>query len=823
MNRINLNGVWCGTGSDRNGKPIEFTGRVPGCVHTDLIQCGMIEKDIYWRDNADKVQWIENCDWRYSREFVLDEIPEAPVLVFEGLDTYCRVYLNDEKLGDCENMFIPHEFDIRGKLRVGINEVTVEFDSPMRRATEFPQRQGAFTKERMNTRRMQCTYGWDWVSRFLTCGIYLPVYIKSVSEMCVDDVYVFTQWADAVSAQLVINASIANYSRGGMVEIRLKNPESEVIHKHNVYCREPEISHRIDVFSPQLWYPAGYGKQPMYTLEVSVGDILWSKKIGIRTVKVIQKPDTPGDRFFEICEELKKSPSSEHDFNEEHSGFVINVNDMSVFCQGANWVPCEPFPSEVTNEKITQLLELSVEAGVNTVRVWGGGLFESEHFYNECDRLGLLVMQDFMLACGTYPDHEEWFAKHIKDEATYIVKRLRNHPCLILWIGSNENSGDGCDTNPDYVGRRTAVELQKPIVAKFDALRMYMECSPYGGNHFSSKTCGTTHNTYFLGKMFRYMEDGDATDYRDWYKQFKARFIAEEPAFGAVSDVSLKRMMNECDLSSDEMWLYHSKGNPGLFKELYFIYRDFAKKLFGDFSTDTERRFKLKYLQYEIIRLGMEQARRGDGFCNGIIYWMLNDCWPAAAGWALLDYYTLPKASFYAFKKYCKKIIGSLDEKNGKIVPYICSTDTVDNEVNVNILIADKKTGEIVSECSIQTFVPAGGSVMLGEIAVDIKENFVILETECKDISSRTFYKDGNLGLKESNELLVVEQASDKITVKANGYIHSVEFEGMAVFEDNYFSLLPGEERSIAYRKHGEADSLVITVKAFTFNEINNR
>lgn len=824
MTKMDLTGKWQGMGTDEKGNAISFDGSVPGCVHTDLIKNDMLEKDMYFNDNAEKVQWIENRDWTYKKEFELNKIPENPVLVFEGLDTYCRVILNGILLGECENMFLPYEFDVSRALRCGTNELIVEFDSPVRRAEGFPKRGAAFAKDRLSTRRMQCTYGWDWVARFVTCGIFLPVYLKSGSEMKVKDAYIYTQWADKESAQLAVNAELENYSGGGMVEICLKSPDGDVIYTHREYCCEPEISRRIDVFSPQLWYPAGYGEQPLYTLQISVDEAVWSRKTGIRTVKVIQKPDMVGDKFYELCEEIKKFDSSENDLNKSFSGFLIKVNDVPVFCKGGNWVPCEPFPSEVTEEKITALLELSAQCGVNTVRVWGGGLFETEHFYNECDRLGFLVMQDFMLACGDYPDHEEWFIKHIKDEAVFAIKKLRNHPCLIIWIGSNENSGDGSYTDEYYMGRNAVVKVFRPLVAKYDPLRLYMECSPFGGSMFCSKTCGTTHNSYFLGHAFEYMNNSDASDYREWYKQFGARFIVEEPTFGAVSDISLKRMMPEEELCSDDMWLYHSKGNPALSKELYHIYRDFARKLFGDFENDTDRRFKLKYLQYEFIRLGMEQVRRSDGFCTGIIYWMLNDCWPAAAGWALLDYYALPKASYYAFKKYSNTVIGSVDkDNNGICVPYVCSIDTDDCTANVRALKINKKTGEVISQKDAVVFVPAGRSVAVNELQFEGDGELFVLETEHNEKCDRTFYKSGILKLKESNALSVLKQTGNTIVLKANSYIHAVEMEGAAIFDDNYFSMLTGEERTVNYRSvdgNKLCDDLI--VRAFTLYETEN-
>ena len=297
------------------------------------------------------------------------------------------------------------------------------------------------------------------------------------------------------------------------------------------------------------------------------------------------------------------------------------------------------------------------------IRIWGGGAFESKHFYDECSRLGITVTQDFLMACGSYPEDEDWFIEELKKEAKYAARLMRNQPCLMWWSGDNENAVNGCDTDENYQGRRSAYEGIAPILYNEDPMRRFLPSSPFGGKKYASNTVGTTHNTQYLGEMFGYFLQDDCSDYKEFFKKFRARFIAEEPQMGAISLPSLKKIMgDEYIYEGDEMWLYHTKTNPCLPHELYEYIVGFARAVLGDFKDGKDRVFKFRYIQYEWIRVVMEQMRREKGFCSGIVYWMLNDCWPAASGWSLIDFYNLPKDAYYSFKRCAKPVVSSIDK-----------------------------------------------------------------------------------------------------------------------------------------------------------------
>ena len=384
MNKISLNGKWQGICfSENNTEEFTFEGTVPGCVHTDLKGIRLSD-DIYYRDNAEGCQWIENRDFEYIRTFELQEIPADARLVFEGLDTYTDIYLNSVHIGSTENMFIPHSFNVSEVLKTGENILKVHFYSPIKRTEGLPRLGGAFTCERMHTRRIQCTYGWDWVGRFVTSGIWRDVYITGNNGFDVNNVYIYTDHIGDGYAGIVVEAEFVNYENGGYADVEILSPDKKTVWSNRYFRKEAFLKEYIDIPSPKLWYPAGYGAQPLYTLRICNKEF----SFGIRKVKILELPDEKGSPYYNKCLEIKDSVSGrEYDRNESFSGFRLLINDVPVMCKGANWVPSEPLPCAETDEKITSLLSLAVTANLNMLRVWGGGIFEKQHFYNECDRL----------------------------------------------------------------------------------------------------------------------------------------------------------------------------------------------------------------------------------------------------------------------------------------------------------------------------------------------------------------------------------------------------------------------------------------------------
>lgn len=805
--KIDLNGIWSAIGKNEKNEDICFTGRVPGCVHTDLIQNGIIDYDIFWRDNYEKCQWIEKESFTYSKVFVIKEIPPGAKLTFEGLDTYCDIHLNGHPIGHCENMFISHTFPVDNLLNIGQNLLEVTFYSPVF-TKNLPKRKGAFTTERLYTRRMQCTYGWDWVARFVTMGIFKDVYITYGNEVKVEDAYIYTAAVDSYGAQVVAEVNLENYQQGALVELVLTAPNGEIVYSNTRFCNERMLKEYMDVAQPQLWYPNGYGEQPLYYCCIKIdGKEAYQETVGIRSSRICCLPDTVDSEKYHKCLELQKTVGgANYDHNRKFFGFELLINGVSIMCKGADWVPCEPFPSAENKEKITKILELAKAAHVNMIRVWGGGIFEQNHFYSECDRLGILVTQDFLMACGEYPEEDPAFLDALRAEAKCVALRLRNHPCLVWWTGDNENAVKGSDSQQAFPGRTAALQAIFPVLCQYDPHRRFLVSSPWGGDYYASKTAGTTHNTQFLGEFLPYI--AQIQDYKEYLKEFTARFIAEEPILGAVERKSLLRFMTEQDiLEGEEMWLSHTKTNPALSKELFDYSKEFAQVMLGDFSDGEDRLIKLQYMQYEWIRITLENARRNKGFCSGILYWMLNDCWPAASGWSIIDYYNCPKAAYYSLKRCAKQVLVSVDRDAEQLLVYVSndSLEAVHGEITIQVWNLETDTAKILVQEEITC--PAAKAIITHTFQVDVLGDKEILVCELAN-QDRGFYKKGNLAFTLADAPQVTAVTENTITLKAEKYTHIVQLEGNCEFEDNYFSMLPGEERMV--RCSGKTQDIVI-------------
>lgn len=815
MKKVYVEGQWYLHG-DQVGT-LEAT--VPGCVHTDLIKNGVLG-DLYWRDNSKTCQWIENCDFSYTCTFDAEEDEDA-TLVFEGLDTYCEIYLNGEHIGSADDMHIPHGFDVGGKLKRRDNELRVDFRSPIKEIADKPERKGAFTKERLWTRRMQCTYSWDWAERFVTCGIFRPVYICYGKDMHVDSAYIFTENIDKYSAQICVELELANYSEGGLLQIDVLSPDGDILYSEDVYSNSPLVVRRYDIVDPQLWYPLGYGEHPLYTLCVTVGDNVYTDTFGIRTLKILQIPDKEGSEYDKLCREMKKDVIGQMmDQNESFSGFQLVVNGIRILCMGGNWVPIDPFPSNATDERVENMVAMAAKMGVNMLRVWGGGTFETRAFFDACDREGILVSQDFLMACGEYPEEEDWFIDRLSREAEYATKLMRNHPCFAFWSGDNENGTRGSDAAETYRGRKVAYEASAPAVYKNDHTRQFLPSSPYGGSLYASRNRGTTHNTNYLGYTNTFVREQDGENYKEHLERFLARFVAEEPVFGAVSRRSLLRFMTVEDLNDpeQEMLHFHTKNDPGLMRPAFVTMSEFALKMMGEATDGEDRYFKYKYLQYEWTRVVSENMRRHIGFWNGLVFWMYNDNWPAAMGWAYVDFYGVPKAAFYSFRRCAKPVISSVTCVDGAYA--VTVSNVLDQAVSVEgrAYLCRKSEGmRVVGESSFSMSVGdyAAATTRL-DFEVD-EDHVVVCDITCDEGEDRSFYNHGRLAIKPCADSLRVVARDDKsITVAADSYVHIVELEGDCVFSDNYFSLMPGESKTVTWEAVVGARDNVVELNAYT-------
>lgn len=814
MRKIYLHNGW--TVKDKTiGKELQAT--VPGCLHTDLINAGIIN-DIFYRDNNNKYLYVENCSPVYTTHFDA-ELSENVQLRFDGIDTFAQIYLNGKHISEVHNMFIPHSFDVSDVLKERDNVLRVEFTSPIKAVEGMPESaEYAFTGDRINARRIQCTYLWDWVDRFVTMGIFRPVYLKYRDGIEIEDVYIRTDAVDSFGASLIAEYELSGIENPGIVNAEIIAPDGKVVYRDAFYADHALVVRKMDIRNPKLWYPTGYGEQPIYTLKASVGGSEYQTSFGIRTLRILNLQDEPGSEYFDKALAASKDtfPGQTRTRDENFFGFKLIINGKEIFCRGGNWVPCDPFASEESDEKLRSLVINAREMGANMLRVWGGGLFEKPSFFDECDRQGILICHDFLMACGVYPEKEKWFIDELLLESEYAVKLMRNHPCLTWFHGDNENAVDGSDLLPDYTGRSSAYDGIFPSIYKHSKGIPFLASSPWGGNTFSSITSGTSHNTNFIGNSFDYYYKNSCEDYKEYLAQFTSRFVSEEPTFGAICRESMLEFMTEDDLLGDDESIlkHHAKTNPGLPIHIYDTIRAMAEHVLGEFVDGEDRYFKMKYLQCEWVRVTEELVLRNLGYSNGIIYWMFNDCWPASIGWAFVDYYGRRKPSYYSFKRLSRKVVGSF-EVDGKQFT-VSNTSTESRSVKVIIRALDKANGYALLD-KVEKHVEIDGySTAKLNIDIPITENTLLVSDVISDgYTYRSYHKTGALHIGRSDKFKVSALTDNSVTIEALDYLQAVEIEGDYNLTDNYFTMLKGEKITVGLEKFSSSAN-GINVRSYT-------
>ncbi|MGB0851550.1 MAG: glycoside hydrolase family 2 protein, partial [Bacteroidia bacterium] len=425
---IELNGKWQ---FKKSGETVWADATVPGCNFTDLYNNGLIE-DPFYRINETKLQWIEHCDWEYRKAFTVQEEDlnsSEAILNFEGLDTYCDVFLNGELILKNRNMFTAANVRCIKNLQVGTNELFIKFRSPINEVMPIHEKKGFVypaendkSEERLSvyTRKAPYHYGWDWGPRFVTSGIWRDVNLEFVLKTRISDIQVHQCSIEEDKAQLIF-----------VVELETVEPFSGQL---TITCEEASDARKcvavsasegtkkfsvpLTIKNPKLWWPNGLGEAHLYDFKIlieSTDTCLFqaNQKVGLRTIEVVNEEDEIGESFY------------------------VKVNGHPVFMKGANYIPSDSFLTRVSSSKYKQIFEDAVSANMNMLRVWGGGIYENDEFYDLADEYGILIWQDFMFACSLYPADQE-FISNVKEEVSYNMKRLRNHPCLALWCGNNE-------------------------------------------------------------------------------------------------------------------------------------------------------------------------------------------------------------------------------------------------------------------------------------------------------------------------------------------------------------------------------------------------
>lgn len=841
--QICLNGEWKIKGTSMDGmKNLELAGLVPGHIHLDLLREGLI-KDYFWRDQAEDCQWVEDWEWFYEKEF---EIPADfdlswVEIEFEGLDTYAAISLNGEAVAKTCNMFVPHRIEVGDKLQIGKNTVTIKFSTVKKSTEGLPLEKylSAFTQDRVFTRRMQCTFSWDWVNRFVSYGIWRPVTLYAYRKAFIEDMFIYAKQLDESSAAINLEITCSKrISKPLAVKVEILDPGGKAVVRNHYTIYDSIGCFSINIKNPELWWPNGYGNQPLYICEALLvgeeGKELDTKRItfGIRTVHIEQLKDVPGSTEWEKTMEIRrKYPSYDKNGSEPGSSFTLIVNGERIFCKGGNWVPCDPFPSRIPEEHYDRLIKLARDGNMNMLRCWGGGIYEAEAFWNACDRYGIMVTQDFLMACAWYPEDDPAFMEQIYKEIFQAVKMLRNHTSLVWWSGDNENGMNGDFDDPCYNGRKIADTISGTLCSQLDPSRPFLPTSPYGGRPNTSMTAGNTHYTAFIMDELINIRDTDMKDFHKRIQDSICRFASETATLGAPPINSLLTFMTMQDIESKEgdIWHYHTKNNP-YFNDLtlYDSLKTASEKLFGKSEDTALKVMKMEYVQYEWVRYAVEAARMNKWYCSGLLFWMYNDCWPAS-GWSMVDYFGFPKAGYYAMRKASKPVIVMVENAENTYNIWVCSDNMrpVNGELNVYV---QHWEGEKRWNSKVSFYVYANISNLVMEInkyelnGILGRDNVLVCEIAGDFWQDRALYY---IEMPYKMELPPVklnvhkdgDNHSGSLTISTDYYARVVTLEGEFDFTDNYFDLLPGETKSIGYSTpfgtYSRSESTDIRVKCW--------
>ena len=828
--KISLNGEWKLLGKNAQGEDISLPCTIPGYAHLALEKAEIIPP-MFWRKNTEQSQWIEDVEWTFERTFQIEngqDLSRAE-LRFGGIDTFADVYLNGKKILTSDNMFVPYAVNVSEILKVGNNEISVVVHpyKGMAPNPDTSKYRAAFCHDRAMVRRLQCTFFWDWVDRYVSAGIWQDVEIAFLPEATLSDV--FTEVRDICDTSASINFQIKTDNAvklGCKFKIDITDPDGNNVWDLSGRVFMDTMYLQADIRNPKLWWPNGYGEQPLYTVCVTLFDKdgneldVKSHRMGIRTVRFECLRDEAGSDAEYRTNELRgkqektdspvtdavKNAEQKEEYELKGESFIVLVNGKRIFSKGGNWVPCTPFPTSGMGEQYRKLLKTVAEGNQNMLRVWGGGLYELDEFYDICDELGILVMQDFLLACGKYPDDIDWWVESFNKELRANILRLRNRTSLIAWFGNNEN-GDGFDwDDPKMKNMALQYKSYRPILNELDPNRPFRPCCSWGGKENTDPTIGDDH----LSWWFRGAGKIDPT----WFDKV-GRMATESAVEGYPLPNSLRKFLAEEDIMDDKSDVtdYHIKNNmyfamSGLLS-VHDLLRTNAEVMLGRCENRFQDIYNLSYIQYEWSRYVLEGARRSDWYNSGVLFWMSNDCWPAL-GYALIDFYGVPKAGWYAMKYSGAPVAATIRQKGDelKFIALNHSFESGEFEYSVKLYQASKNKLNEINHGRFFMQPNQNAEVLSIDVSTVMPEDntnvmvFLELYKDGKLISRGRWYPSWlkALELPKAEVEVTVDREAKTVTVtcKTNVAV-GVAFDGDAVFEDNYIDLLAGETKTVSY------------------------
>ena len=777
--------------SDTNWLPAS----IPGTVHTDLFQNKIIP-DPFLGSNEKQLQWIENEDWEYQTTFSISQEElnnENCILQFDGLDTYSEVFLNNIKILDANNMFRTWKIDVKKQLQLGQNTLRIVFSSAVKKGKEEAAKLPYVLPgdEKVFTRKAQYQYGWDWGPRYVTSGIWKDVKLQFWNTATISKVkYNLKSLTDNLAElEFIINIQSTTNAK---FQLNINDTAEEI----QLQKGENKITIPYQIQNPKRWWSNGLGEAYLYPfrIELSQNETILSKSelnIGLRTIELVQENDKIGKSFY------------------------FKLNDVPVFMKGANYIPPDSFLPKANDSVYKNIIKNAVAANMNMLRVWGGGVYADDSFYNECDKNGILVWQDFMFACSMYPG-DEAFLNNVKQEVIDNVSRLQNHPCIALWCGNNEN--DEGWHNWGWQKQYNYSTAQETSIWN-DYKKLFQEIIPQTLNDLLPPN----ENRYWpsspsigWGKKESLVQ-GDSHYWGVWwgmepfetYEKKVGRFMSEYGFQGMPNIETFKSFATSEELNLNSEAVKSHQKHPTGYKTIdEYMARDYkVPKSFEQYI------YVSQLLQAQGMKTAIEAHRRAKPYCMGTLFWQLNDCWPVTS-WSAVDYFGRWKAFQYQVKKSYETILISVQEEKEVYKVYLINDDLKKHDGELQLQLLNFK-GKNLLEINKKLSLSGNSSVAYLEILksniklFSLKDVFLSMRftSDVKEIKSQYYFvKPKDLQVTKPNikikkiDANTIEVTSDVLA--KNVFLSSKE---ETFFSDNYFDILPNEKIKITLSQPTES------------------
>ena len=768
---------------------------VPGNIHSDLLENKLIEHP-FIGNNEEKLQWISKTDWDYKTTFLVDRktLQKRHIeLSFEGLDTYASVFLNDSLILKTNNAFREFQVEVKSILKAE-NELRIVFENTSisedkeKNSLKYTLPEG----NRIFTRKAQFQYGWDWGPKLNTSGIWRPIKLTAWNDYKIENINIIQNTLTDSIASLIVEIADSNFSKDVL--------NYEVYINDTLQFQKPEKPEiPITIKNPKSWWPHNLGEPYLYDIKVVVRngktilDSVLVKK-GLRTIDLITEKDSIGESFY------------------------FKVNDVPVYAKGANYIPQNSMQNQVTNAHYEKLLNDVVDANMNMLRVWGGGIYENDIFYDLCDEKGILVWQDFMFACAMYPG-DQAFLENVQEEATQNVKRLRNHASIALWCGNNENA-EGWNR---WGWQADRSEHEKEEIWSY-YLKVFDSILPNTVDKLTDTDYWESSPKYGRGNP-KYKFEGDAHDWWIWHDAYPFEHLEEnvprfmsEFGFQSFPSYEAIKYINQSDLIniSANSFQSHQKHSRG-----FQLIREYMERDFPVPEKAEDYVYMSQLLQAYGITKGIEAQRRAKPYNMGTLYWQLNDCWPVVS-WSSIDFFGKWKALHYKAKHSFEDVLVSSKVENNILRTYVINDDFESHSGELSVKILDFE-GNPLYQFSKSIILESNASQLQHQVnleAFKLDASKVVVVSNFNNSQSLYYLvKPKELKLKQGD----IEQKITKTdigfsielsskTLQKDVFLYSDE---KGHFLDNYFDLLPNETKIVVFQTKSK------TIERFNIKTFN--